>query len=155
MKSLALFALSVVATAAMAVEPADEIVINGNSTQAVSLTLSAVSNTANENTTALQNLASNSGNVRVRAGGNSTQAVVGVGSYVTNSADGYQAFANQNLSSNMGDVTIGGDSVQITSLLISSVTNTADGAHSKAVQNIASNNSCFGCPDRHSNNGPR
>jgi hypothetical protein len=151
MKSLAFLALSAVATAAMA-GPPDEIVINGDSLQAVALSTSFVINSASANNMALQNLASNSGNVTVRNSGESNQFVVGTGSIVYNSASGADAYANQNLSSNMGDVTIGGTSTQLTFLARSGVFNVADGRDSKAIQNIASNNSCFGCPDRHNGN---
>lgn len=146
MKSLALFALGSIASAAMAVTPvAPEIVINGDSTQLASLTLTAVSNTAHANNTAQQNLASNAGNVTIRNGGSSWQVVDSLASVVTNEARGRDAYASQNLSSNMGDVTIGGNSTQITTLRVASVANLADGRNSKAVQNIASNNACVTC----------
>jgi hypothetical protein len=149
MKTLAFFALSVIATAAMAVTPvADTITINGQSTQITVLGSSGVSNTAKQNTSALQNLASNSGNVTVNGGAKSTQVVVAKDSGFVNRARGQDAFANQNVSSNMGDVTIGGNSLQLTAVHNAGVINTADGRNAKAVQNIASNDSCSGCLSR-------
>lgn len=145
MKKLALFALSVIATAAMAAGPTppSEIVITGNSYQSVSLSNSGASNTANgADALAQQNLASNAGNVTI--GGTSWQTVYGQSSHVSNWADS-NAVAQQNLSSNVGDVTIGGFSSQSTSLYDSYVSNAAYGKGATAVQNIASNNACFAC----------
>jgi hypothetical protein len=150
MKSLAFFALSAIATAAMAASPvADEIVINGRSTQTTSMASSNASNTANADTTALQNLASNSGDITIRGGGSSSQTVnARTGSNVFNTATGADAYANQNLSSNHGHVTISAASTQLTDLTSSLVANSANGRDAKAVQNVSSNNSCMGCLDR-------
>ena len=146
MKTLAFLALSAIASAAMAVTPdTPEIVINGESTQLASLSLTAVSNTAGPDNTALQNLASNAGNVTIRNSGVSVQSVDARLGFVKNEAKGSDAYANQNLSSNMGDVTIGGTSYQFTTLAGALVSNLADGRDSKAVQNIASNNACVHC----------
>lgn len=156
MKSLAFFALSVIASAAMAggYAPAPEIKITGNSVQAVSLTAAHVSNKSSaSNSEALQNLASNAGNVTI--GGNSTQTVnAGLGSSVTNESSGIDSMASQNVSSNLGDVTITGNSWQTTSLTLASLTNLSSGANSKAVQNVASNNACVSCAPGGHHGGP-
>lgn len=159
MKSLAFIALSTLASAVLAtttVEP-PEIVIHGTSTQNATFTSSTVSNTSSgTNSEAIQNLASNAGNVTIN--GTSNQSVTGTGSTVTNSASGSDAYASQNLSSNLGDVTLY-NSNQYTTLTNSSVANYSTGTHSKAVQNVASNNACFTClpgkTAQHSGGGPR
>jgi hypothetical protein len=146
MKSIAFVALSALATAAMALGPTPdpEILISGSSVQTVSLTGAMVSNTANANTEARQNLASNAGKVTIS--GASNQAVnAGALSFITNVAMGDDAYASQNLSSNIGNVTVSGSSTQLTSLAMSSVVNKADGKDSVAVQNLATNNSCYSC----------
>jgi hypothetical protein len=146
MKSLAILALSALATAVMATTPTPDpqITINGASTQAVYLTGAMVSNKAEENTEAHQNLASNSGNVLIN--GHSTQTV-GAGPFavIRNTAEGDGAYAVQDLASNVGNVTVNGSSMQMVSVIAGSVTNEADGRNSKAVQNLASNNACFTC----------
>lgn len=141
MKKLALLALSVIATAAMA---AGEIDITGTSIQIAAMRTSAVVNTAyGEDSVAQQNLASNVGDIDIR--GTSVQVVAAHGSYVSNWAN-EDTLAQQNLSSNVGDVDIRGRSLQVTALYNSFVGNSAKGDDALAVQNIASNNSCFGCP---------
>jgi hypothetical protein len=154
MKSLAFFALSAIASAAMAVTPVDPAIsISGTSNQSASLVGTAVSNTANTNDTAQQNLASNAGNVTIS--GTSNQSVTSAGGVVSNTATGgNDAYASQNLSSNMGNVTIAGHSSQSTSLTLAAVTNLASGASSKAVQNIASNNACVTCQSAPASSGP-
>ena len=148
MKSLAILALTVVATAAMAGpkhsdDPA--IVISGTSVQAAVLGHSLVGNIAGPDAEAIQNVASNAGEVTV--GGRSFQAVAGFGSFVGNLAFGHDAYASQNVSSNLGDVTIyqGGSSTQITGLFGSGLLNLALGEDSRAIQNVASNNACVSC----------
>lgn len=148
MKALAFVALTAIASAALAdgrPMPDPQIRINGDSIQAAVLVHSAVNNSAWGDTDAVQNLASNAGNVTIN--GDSTQVVVGLHSSVNNTAVGYNAYASQNLSSNLGDVEVGryGDSLQITALVHSSVNNKAFGKDAKAVQNIASNNACVTC----------
>lgn len=146
MKKLALLALSVIATSAMA---AGEIDITGTSIQIAAIHTSAVVNKANgEDSVAQQNLASNVGDVDVS--GTSVQIVAARGSVIWNQAD-TDTFAQQNLSSNVGDVDVSGTSLQATALYNSAVINYATGDDASAVQNIASNNACFGCPkpDRH------
>lgn len=153
MKTIALFALSVVATAAMATGPAPvaEIKIDGTSIQIAALSNSGVVNQANgTNSLAQQNLASNTGDVTID--GTSVQIVAGRGSLVWNKADA-NAEAQQNLSSNVGNVTIGGDSLQATLLKNSFVGNFATGSNSLAVQNVATNNACFTCVQSGSNSG--
>jgi hypothetical protein len=146
MKKLALLALSVIATGAMAAGPAGvQIVIDGTSTQAAVLLTSSVVNRANGvNSNAQQNLASNAGDVYVSASGNSTQVVAAQNSTFRNTSNA-NTEAQQNVSSNSGDVTITGTSLQITLASGSNVTNTATGYNAKAVQSIASNSSCSTC----------
>lgn len=146
MKSLALFALSAIATAVMAATPvADpQIFINGSSTQAVSIGGATVTNKAGADTDAHQNLASNSGNVTVN--GRSSQTVgIGPQALIRNEASGDDAYAVQDLASNVGLVTINGSSTQMVSVVSGAVTNEAAGRDAKAVQNLASNNACFTC----------
>jgi hypothetical protein len=145
MKKLALFALSVVATAAMAAGPApeSEIKISGYSEQAASISNAKVSNDAyGAQAQAQQNLASNAGNVTIK--GSSYQSVTVDGGAVTNKAYDYTV-AQQNLSSNIGEVEITGTSRQTTVARNAYITNEAYGRDAKAVQNIASNNACFVC----------
>lgn len=146
MKSIAFFALTTLATAAFAVTPAPDpsIVISGTSNQTAALSLISVNNTSVGNTEAMQNLATNAGNVTIR--GTSNQVVVGTGGNLSNLATGgSDAYASQNVSTNLGKVTVSGNSNQLTSLYYASVNNTAFGASSKAVQNIATNNACVVC----------
>ncbi|MDB5963893.1 MAG: hypothetical protein JWQ72_393 [Polaromonas sp.] len=153
MKSLVLFALSAIASAAMAAgpTPASEIRITGNSTQAVTMLGSAASNTASgEDALAQQNIASNAGNVTIS--GNSVQTVSAFASVIGNTSNA-NTVAQQNLSSNVGDVYISGNSSQATSLLASFVLNSATGRDATAVQNIASNNACFACTTTGSDSG--
>ena len=100
MKVLAFFALSAVATAAMAVQPPSTITLNGPSVQMTNSVGTAITNTSGARNEALQNIASNAGPVQVFAGGSSTQtANLGLGA-VTNEAKGEDALARQNLASN-------------------------------------------------------
>ena len=146
MKKLVLFALSVVATAAMAAGPAGvQIEINGTSTQTADLRSTTVRNNASGvNSQAQQNISSNAGDVFVAGGARSTQTTRATGSVITNTANA-NTEAQQNMSSNSGDVTIRGFSTQLTTLVNSSVINTATGSRAKAVQSIASNSSCSTC----------
>lgn len=165
MKSLAFIALGVIASSAMAFGPVPPtssgpaISITGNSTQTVSLTSAFVSNkSTGSKSEAIQNLASNSGDVTIS--GNSTQSVnANMGSSISNEATGSDAYASQNVSSNLGDVTIGGNSTQSTTLMFASLSNLSSGSNSKAVQNVASNNACFTCAPgataHNSGGGPR
>ena len=106
MKVLAFFALSAVATAAMAVQPPSTITLNGPSVQMTNSVGTAITNTSGARNEALQNIASNAGPVQVFAGGSSTQtANLGLGA-VTNEAKGDDALARQNLASNNGEVSI-------------------------------------------------
>lgn len=199
MKSLAFFALTAVATAAMATgnAPMGVITISGTSAQTVTVNGGNVKNTANDYTyanqniasnkggitisgksmqtsslqnsdvtneaklngdVAVQNLASNVGNVKVEGPykaspivkGSSSQTANVTDSTVRNVAKGEEscfgfncrdaALAYQNLSSNMGDITISGSSVQRTNVSGDSlVSNKADGPQTVAVQNVASN----------------
>lgn len=149
MKSLVLFALSVVATAAMAVttSPSSEIKISGDSIQVVLLSDSDVRNKATgENSLAQQNLASNTGKITIK--GKSTQIVAAGDDSVISNKSNANTIAQQNLASNVGDVTIDGKgtSLQIVALLKgSSVMNEAYGRNARAIQNLASNNACFTC----------
>lgn len=146
MKSLAILALSAIATAVMATTPTPDpdITINGSSLQVVNLSGAIVTNKAEQDTEAHQNLASNSGNVTIN--GHSAQTVSADRmSFIRNEAEGYGAYAVQDLASNVGKVTINGSSTQLVSMYGASVSNEADGRNAKAVQNLASNNACFTC----------
>lgn len=148
MKSLAILALSVVATAAMAGPHHDDspqIQITGRSVQAAVLGGSLAANVATSDAEAIQNLASNAGNVKI--GGTSFQGVAAFGSFIGNVAWGHDAYASQNVSSNLGDVDVrrGGNSTQLTGLFGSGLLNLALGEDSRAIQNVASNNACVTC----------
>ncbi|MBU4504995.1 MAG: hypothetical protein KJ740_01285, partial [Gammaproteobacteria bacterium] len=93
-------------------------------------------------------------NVTVEDGGESVQLTATRGSVVANLALGEEAYASQNVSSNIGNVNIAGTSWQITALDQSGVVNVAT-ANTKAIQNIASNNGCVACkPTAASHGGP-
>lgn len=146
MKSLVLFTLSVVATAAMAASPVGPgpITISGTSVQVAVLSNSTSSNKAEgRDALAQQSIASNAGKVNIT--GTSVQVVAALsGSAMTNRATS-EATAEQNIASNVGDVTIGGTSVQVAVLNASTASNLATGRDAVAVQNIASNNACYAC----------
>ena len=146
MKKFVLLALSVAASAAMAAGPSGvQTTIAGNSTQAVVLLTSTVTNTANgTNANAQQNLASNAGDVAITTMGKSTQIVGAQNSNFSNTSNAHTK-AQQNVSSNAGDVTISGTSLQLTLAAHSNVSNSATGYNAKAVQSIASNSSCSTC----------
>ena len=146
MKKLVLLSLSVVATAAMAAGPSGvQTTIAGDSTQAVVLLTSTVTNTANGSyANAQQNLASNAGDVAITSSGKSIQIVGAQNSNFTNTANAITK-AQQNVSSNSGDVTISGHSLQLTLAANSNVRNSATGFNARAVQSIASNSSCSTC----------
>ena len=150
MKKLAIIAFAAFATSAFA-DP--EIVIDGNSVQAVAATSTIFYNSAvGDDAYAQQNVSSNSGNVTVESGANSVQLTVASGSVVANYAAGDDSYASQNVSSNIGDVTIAGNSLQITALQGSGVYNIA-AEDTKAVQNLASNNGCVACVPKSSHGG--
>ena len=146
MKKFVLLALSVAASAAMAAGPSGvQTTIAGQSTQAVVLQTSTVTNTANgAYSNAQQNLASNAGDVDITSSGKSFQAVGAQNTTFANTSNA-NTKAQQNVSSNSGDVTISGNSLQLTLATNSSVRNTATGYNAKAVQSIASNSSCSTC----------
>lgn len=153
MKSLAFLALSVVATAAMAVTstPNGQITISGTSTQTATINGGNVSNTANAGTFANQNIASNKGNVTIS--GRSEQTANLKNSNVTNEAHYAGDVALQNLASNMGndgiDIQNKGRSEQTASVRDSTVKNEAKSGRNCygddcrdaafASQNLASN----------------
>lgn len=147
MKKLALLALSVIATAAMAAGPTGvQVEIDGTSTQTADLRSVTVRNTAQgTNAQAQQNISSNAGDVFVARGARSAQTTnASAGSVITNTANA-NTKAQQNMSSNSGDVTIRGFSTQLTNVVSSTVSNIATGSQAKAVQSIASNASCSTC----------
>lgn len=100
---------------------------------------------------AVQNVSSNYGRVSIAKGASSSQSTSINGGGLSNTAKGAggdncggvdcedAARAMQNVSSNVGDVSIKGTSSQDTSMYNSSVSNTADGAGAVAVQSLASN----------------
>lgn len=73
--------------------------------------------------------------------GKSTQAVAATSSFFLNLADGQNAYARQNVSSNSGNVTIksGARSTQLTATKGSAVANLALGTDAYASQNVSSN----------------
>ena len=81
--------------------------------------------------------------------------VTGAGSSITNTASGSDAYASQNFSTNVGEVTVGGTSLQSTMLMGSFVANQSSGSNSKAVQNVATNNACFTCQPTKTSGWPR
>lgn len=144
MKKLLVFALSAIATAAIAAGPAGGgIEISGSSDQAVILFGTAVTNTADgANAKAQQNLSTNAGNVEIT--NSSQQTFDAFLSNVTNLANG-NTIAQQNGSSNVGDATISGNSIQLSFITDSTIANSATGYNASAVQSTASNTSCFTC----------
>ena len=156
MKKLAILAFAAISTLAFAGDEdrrgggsscsdCPEIVIDGNSLQAVAATSSVFLNAAaGKDSYAQQNVSSNSGNVTVESGANSIQLTAARGSVVANLALGEDAYASQNMSSNIGNVTIDGNSLQMTALRGSGVINVA-GENTRAIQNVASNNGCSTC----------
>ena len=139
MKVLAFFALSAVATAAMAVQPASTITLSGPSTQNTSVNGATLTNTSGARNEAMQNVASNAGPVQVFAGGSSNQQANLNGGTVSNEARGDDAVARQNLASNNGAVEIKSSSNQTVNTNGGTLSNLADGSGAKASQNIASN----------------
>lgn len=162
MKSLAIFALSAIASAsALAVTPID---INGTLTQTTTVgSAAAVTNTAQPNSTAIQNVSSNKGQVTLASAAHLTQtSTLGGSTAVTvkNEAKNAGDIAVQNISSNYGtpgamvDIQ-SGTTTQTTNVTGgSSLTNTAEGGGSnsnqqchgddckdgaQAVQNVSSN----------------
>ena len=119
MKALAFFALSAVATAAMAAAPTTPATINisGTSTQTASVTgSSAVVNLATEGTYANQNLASNKGNVQILDGAKSEQTVRVHNGVMIKAALQAGDVAVQSASSNVGNVDVAGKQSQTTSV---------------------------------------
>lgn len=107
MKTLAIFALSTIATAAFAAEvvgPSSTITISGNSTQVAHVNGGYATNIANAKTYANQNVASNKGNVDIS--GTSAQTAMLYNSHVTNEAKSAGDVAVQNLASNVGHVDV-------------------------------------------------
>ena len=162
MKSLAFFALSAIATAAMAgpvaAPPAmGTISITGTSSQTLVVNGGSVKNTANDYTYANQNIASNKGNATIS--GISTQSSTLTGATVTNEAVKGGDVAVQNLASNVGNTTVGpltgsfplikGTSTQTANVSDATVENKAQGQAgcrgfdcdnaAIAYQNVASN----------------
>ncbi len=144
MKKLAFFALSLIATAAMAagpVSPASITIHHGaTSEQTATINGGVVRNDARADNDALQNVASNSGRIDVK--GKSFQTATFNKSDVTNYAVDKHDFANQNISSNAGQVLIdsSGKSTQVTNLVKANVSNKASGGGADALQNLSSNN---------------
>ena len=104
MKSIAFFALSLVATAAMATGPVNvaKINITGTSDQTASVNGGYVKNTAQQQSYANQNIASNKG--RIDIDGTSKQTATLANAHVTNTAQSAGDVAVQNLASNVGNV---------------------------------------------------
>lgn len=106
MKSLAVLALSTIATAVMAageVTP-NHISISGTSEQVASINGGNVRNVANANTYTNQNLASNKGGIDIS--GHSKQSAALQNTYASNEAKASGDVAVQNLASNVGEVSV-------------------------------------------------
>lgn len=106
MKSLAIFALSAIATAAMAADltAPNTITISGTSEQVASVNGGNVRNVANANTYTNQNLASNKGGIDIS--GHSKQTAALQNTYVSNEAKASGDVAIQSLASNVGEVSV-------------------------------------------------
>ena len=153
MKSIAFFALSLVATAAMATGSAgvSTITISGTSNQTASVNGGSVNNTAQSKAYANQNIASNKGGVSI--GGTSNQSSTLEGARVSNEAKSAGDVAVQNLASNVGHVGItamNGNSTQVANVTQATLKNSADSTSNNcsgpdckdgalAYQNAASN----------------
>ena len=106
MKSLAILALSAIATAAMAAGQTGPttLSISGSSTQIASVNGGYLKNTANSKTYANQNVSSNKGGAQIE--GTSKQTTILTNAHVSNEAKSAGDVAVQNLASNVGDVTV-------------------------------------------------
>lgn len=71
--------------------------------------------------------------------GNSTQGVAMIFSAIRNQSTGERSDAQQNVSSNSGNVTVNGNSTQLTAGMLSDVSNRSIGSDSYASQNLSSN----------------
>lgn len=140
MKSLVFFALSVVASAAMATGPVPStsaITIGGSSTQATTISDSIVKNKADGmDSQALQNIASNAGNITIN-GTSDQNVLIKKDSSVSNEAR-KNAIAQQNLASNVGAVTVTGKSTQKVTIGHSTLDNFAS-TNSIAQQSLSTN----------------
>lgn len=141
MKTLVLFALSLVASAAMAtspVGPSSAISITGTSDQLASISDATVSNKANgSNAEALQNIASNAGNVTI-SNKSKQRAILESSAIVRNEAE-RNAIAQQNVASNVGKVTISGNSEQNVTVKGDSLLANFAGLDSVAQQSLSTN----------------
>ncbi len=153
MKKLAIIALALTATAAFAqsssrystptpppASSANGPEINDPSVQATVLLNTAVINAASFGGEAVQNIATNAGNVDVS--GAQLQLVGAKNSLIMNAALGGEA--RQNLASNVGNVEINATSIQAVVAANSAIINKASFG-SKAVQNVSTNTSCSTC----------
>jgi len=140
MKTLVLFALSFVASAAMAAGPvgSSSISISGSSNQLTSISGAIVTNKASgTDAEALQNMASNAGNVSI-SGRSVQRATVGPLSLVSNEA-AQDAIAQQNLASNVGKVMISGNSEQSATVQLGGILTNVAGVDTVAQQSLSSN----------------
>lgn len=120
-----------------------EINVDAPLVQITSTVNSTVSNKGDSGATARQNLASNTGNVTIKAA--TVQAVLSDSSSIENAATGSaSSMATQNIATNIGKVNVNGALVQVASFASSSVLNKAKGG-ATVTQNIASNNGCSVC----------
>lgn len=139
MKVLAFFALSAVATAAMAVQPANTLTIEGQSVQNSYANGTTIRNTSGSNNEALQNISTNAGPVHIYSNGSSRQTTNFTRGMVSNEAKQQDAVARQNLASNNGAVEIRAYSEQTVNGTDTAFINEANGSNARATQNIASN----------------
>ncbi len=120
-----------------------EINIQAPLAQTTTAVNSTIHNSADQGATARQNLASNSGNVDIKA--KTSQSVYADTSTVWNEASGNSSsMATQNLSTNIGKVIVNGKLDQVTALYSSHAVNIAKNG-AVATQNISTNNGCSVC----------
>ena len=111
--------------------------------QVTSIASSNVKNKADDGAVAKQNIASNAGNVTIKA--STIQAAVISDSNVTNTAYGNPfALATQSIATNIGKVNVNGSLLQVAAIASSTVSNKAS-SNSIATQNISTNNGCSAC----------
>lgn len=141
MKILVLFALSAVTSAAMAVvalPPVSTISITGTSDQFTSISKAIVTNKANgSDSEALQNVASNAGNVTI-SGKSMQTAIIKDLAFVTNEGE-QGSIAQQNLASNVGKVTVKGYSEQGVNVQEGAIVANYAGKDAIAQQSLSSN----------------
>lgn len=146
MKKLAIIAFAAISSLAFATQPAGpEIKITGTSIQTTtSSAFSMLTNKADEEAYAVQNVSSNAGNVDI-AGQSRQTTTLTHGAMVSNHAAGKDAYAAQNLASNSGKVSVSQGATSVQMAMIGGWTSNHAQARATAVQNVSSNNGCSAC----------